>query len=617
MRGMAQIWRALPGMLGIRLWLHALRNPMFFSADEAISEMNALPLNFFWSTRREFALALRDRATQATRSLTAQIEKRILTEGHDYFARYLIDDGQADWRSHAKDTEVWLRLQMLRAANALSSVGAAELAAIIGRRSYLNRDVEDPDFFSSYSTGVRAVVGDAQPIIDAPDGDRLQVAQDVIRSPDIEKQQGWSAYCGTDPSGALDTLLRADLDVANAPLWSTLIGSLSFPERDQASSRRDHMVRIFDALTHASDEFLTLVARSLTDLYQIAPRRVVPSIAAWGSRLFRATAASDTHSLNPSRKIYEDAMNSPGGRLTHAALLDIAAHVQADEEVGQAFLDAITEAASAGGRQGAHARAVLVHAAGFVVKLDGQTVTETLLRVMSQNTAEASALRAVLVSDARLSTDASQIFSSHILRGVLELGVPAYPATMAAAKIIAPALAAVRGEADAGRWGITVADARKALHEGPPFLREGAAELLKRWIDQIEGGPAAAWRTGVGPLFAEVWPRERALRETGLTQHLADLVVATGEAFPDALRQVLPYLGTFEIRGSTYAIEKSAAPEQFPEETLLLLWRLFDNDGSHEIVGVAKLLDRLIVARPSIEFDRRLQTLNQRAVRYD
>ena len=48
-----------------------------------------------------------------------------------------------------------LRLNMLQEADALSKTGVAELSAIKERRDYLDRAVEDRDFFDSYSSGAR------------------------------------------------------------------------------------------------------------------------------------------------------------------------------------------------------------------------------------------------------------------------------------------------------------------------------------------------------------------------------------------------------------------------------------------------------------------------------
>lgn len=616
-RSLAETWRHMPGALGSRLWLHALRNATLFAADEAITGLETLSLNMFWSVRREFALVLRDRATDADPALVTRIERRILTEGDAYYTRYTIEEGQVDWRSHARDAEVWLRLNMLGAAGVLSEAGVAELAAIKRRRDYLDREVEERDFFRSYSTGVRTVIGNALPITDAADDERLVVARAIIHSPDIEKQLGWSVYCRTDPSGAFDTLRKASLDASNAPLWSALIGSLSFPQEERDSTIHGLVISIFVALEPATESFLALIIGRLSDLYSSFPRQAVPKISAWWPRLFASAIAHDNSPLDESRKLYDDAINSPGGRLTEAALVDIERSRQANEPISQNLLDAIAQAAGAEGRQGTLARAVLVNAAGFVLTIEGQNVAGMLDAALGDATAEGVALRAVLVNQARLSVVASQAFGKHILRGAIEVDGRGQAASTAAAKIMAPALSIIRKEKDADCWGITLADTAQALRNGPPALREGAANILMQWINQIEGGPAAAWRTSIGPLLAKVWPRERALREKELTRHFSGLAVNSADAFPEALEQLLPYLTRLEGHGNLYAIEQSASPEQFPRETLTLLWQLFGPGTTSNLYGVPNILERMIGSEPSIEFDRRLQWLDQRAVRYE
>ncbi|MCX8999914.1 SIR2 family protein [Rhizobiaceae bacterium BDR2-2] len=616
-RGLTEIWRAMPGMLGTRLWLHALRSPILFTADEAISELAELSLSHFWHVRRELALVLRDRAADADSELLSVVEHRILTEGEVYYARYEIEEGQVDWRAHARDTAVWLRLNMIGTAGRLSDAGIAELAAIKARRDYLDRDVADRDYFGSYSTGVRWVAGDAQPIKDASQQDRLEVAREAIRSPDIEKREGWNAYCRSDPNGAFDTLSQAPLDEANAPLWHDLIGSIAFP-KDQHDPTWDQLVTsIFATLEPATEAFLNLIIGPLADLYCSAPRRTAPGISAWWPRLLSTTIAQNDVPFEPSRELLFEAFNSPVGRLTQAALADIEESQKAGEPVKQEVLDAISQLASTAGRQGLLASAVLVEAVGFVLAIEGQQVSGIIDAALTGDTAEAMALRSVLVTYADLTVSASRAFSVHVLRGVTEIDDKPDSATAAAAKIIAPALSIVRGEADEVHWGVTLDEVARVLRVGPPALRKGAADILKQWITQIEGGPAAAWRTGIGPLLAKVWPRERALRQMELTRHFADLAIKAEEAFPEALEWVLPYLSVIEGHWGVYVIEESEAPEKFPRETLTLLWRLFGIDSTGDLYGIPKILDRLIAAMPAIEFDRRLQWLDQRAIRYD
>jgi len=615
-RSLVTTWRNMSGFLGCRLWLHALRNKALFTGDEAIAGLAELPLNVFWHVRRELALVLRDRAADADSNLVAQVEQRILTEGHAYYGHYTIENGQADWRAHARDSEVWLRLNMLNIAGMLSGRGSTELAAIKRTREYLDRDVEERDFFGSYSYGVQAVIGDAQPIIDAGDGERLEVARQVIHSPDIRKQLGWSVYCRTDPSGAFDTLAQAELDASNAPLWGALISSLSFPQGAPDESRSKLVISIFEVIKPANEIFLKPIIDRLADLYFSTPRQLALTIADWWPRLFAIAVAHDIEPFDASRELVDDAINSPAGRLTQAVLADIEWCRQAGEPIRSDLLKNIAHAASTEGRQGMFARAVLIRDAAFVLSIDGQTVAELLDAALSGESVEAAALRSVLVNMAHLSSTTSRVFCRHILQGVTEVGGRDRSARTAAAKIMYPALSIIRREHDAEHWGISLEQTDLALKKGPPALREGAVSVLTQWIHEIEGGPAEAWRTSIGPLLAR-WSRDRELCEKELTRHFAELAIASADAFPEALNQLLPYLTHLQGHGSLYAIESSEVPEKFPSETLTLLWKLFGPGCTNSLFGVPKVLERMIKAKPSIELDRRLQWLDQMALRYE
>jgi hypothetical protein len=615
-RRLADGWRTMPGKLGIRLWLHALCNPTLFTSNEAINGLMALTLNEFWTLRRELALVLRDRATNADADSLSLVEHRILTEGQKYYARYKVEKGQADWRTHARDTAVWLRLNMLNAAGRLSNAGTSELEAINNRRSYLAREVEDRDFFDSYSTGARLVVGDAQPIVDASDADRLEIARKAIHSPDIEKQQGWRAYCQADPNGAFDMLRQAPLDEPNALLWSELIDTLSFAKDDSNPTRNHLVVKIFSALEPATEAFLTLIINSLATLYFSAPRRTMPAVATRWPQLFAIAVDYDTVPFESSSNLIDEAINSPGGRLTQAVLIDISDRKQSGEPIGQELLSAITQAASAKGRQGVMARAILIESAGFVESINGQGITPLLDAALGGDTGEAVALRSVMVRHGRLSRPAYRAFSIHILRGVTELDSQKSPDRVAA-NIISPALSIVCNETDAAAWGFNLSDVAHVLRSGPQALREGAAHFLNQWITQFEGDPATAWRRYIEPLLAEVWPRERALRDRKLTLHFADLAVKVGNAFPEALDRLQPYLDVVENNRLTYTICESQVPEKFPSETLTLLWKLFGIGSTGDLHNVHQILDRVVAVQPKLEVDRRLQWLDQRAVRYE
>lgn len=331
--------------------------------------------------------------------------------------------------------------------------------------------------------------------------------------------------------------------------------------------------------------------------------------------MFSTAVHYNRETFNANRELVEDAVNSPIGRLTQALLTDIDWCRKEGGTINAELLKRLVDVASIEGGQGVFGRAVLIRDAAFVLSIDGEAVTGLLDAALAGESVEAAALRSVLVHQANLSSTISQVFCKHILLGVTEIGGRDLSSRAAAAKIMAPALSIIRQEPNAETWGISLEQTDLALKKGPPALRVDAVRLLAQWIHEIEGGPAEAWRTSIGPLLAR-WSRDRELYERELTQHFAELAIASAEAFPEALNQLLPYLTRLHGRGSFYAIDSSEIPEKFPSETLTLLWALFGPGCTSSLYGVPKVLDRMIKAKPSIEVDRRLQWLDQMALRY-
>lgn len=609
-------WRAMPGRIGLRLWMHAIRDPQLYSSDEAITEITGLPLDDFWRVHRELAFVIKDRAGDANKEIVSHLEHRIRTEAHQYYQCYEIAAGQPDWRDYARDQDVWFRLKILEAAGALSAAGASELAEIILRHPHLDRSVEDRDFFRSYSFGVRSVVGDSTAIAAAPDDDRLRVAQESFTSPDIEKQRGWRAFCQSNPEGALEVLRRADLNDANAPLWSDFISVLAYDKMLKGEVRIALIHSVFARLNEAQDRFLTIVARELASLYWSSPRRDEPAIAAWWPRLFEAATSITQDDLEEQEDLTDKALNSPSGQLTDALLVDIDLARKAGEEVTPAHAAYLLRAATARGKQGTLSRVALINNLNFIISLNVSMLIEELVTRVETDGWEGRALRKVLVSHAQLSTAVTRIFGRAIVEGAISVGSEAR-ADLAAANLIFPVMDTLRRGHNAKSLGISTIEVARALREGSQFLREGALDAMAAWIKEMEEGPESSWRTVIHPMLVQVWPRERRYKHPKLSRHLAELAVNAAGEFPNALRYLLPYIAPFEGRGTLYDIESTTAPEDHPLETLTLLWALLGPDSQAESYNLPKLLDRLVAANPLLETDRRLQWLEQRFMRYD
>lgn len=612
-RAAAQDWGTLPGRLGKRLALHAMRNVATFDADEALDTVLGLSLSDFWNIRREIALLLADRAGTASQDRIDAVTQRILETGELYYARYPIEEGQADWRAHARDAEVWLRLLMLEGAERLSAEAQAELAAIKTRRLYLDRAVEDSDFFSSYSSGVHTVTGTTEPLTSVEPDDRLQVAQELVNSNDIERHHGWQAYCRLDPRGAFQTLAAAELSEPNLALWNAFAASLSVGDDKEKALRHDLAVETLQRLAPLAPHALRPVAASLVDLLFFGPRRRVEALEDWCDRLWEALSP-DPIEINAETDIYGIALNTPAGRLVQMLVgeLDESRKAGGPNLVRQ--VARLRQVAAADGGAATLARAVIVHEIAFLLTADDELVRTSIVPRLDADGAEAKALRRVLITYANVTPAVSHVAANALIRGAVESAPSSQKATAIASRILRPALAAVRGEAD-DRWGITAGQVRTVLRQSPAAVRKGALNVLARWLHGDEAGVEATWDLMVGPFFAQVWPKERRFVDEANNQDLIALAVGAGARFPIAFATLRNFMSPFSgNRGSLHAIKKSTAPEQYARDTLDLLWTIYGPHGE-PTYEMGDILDRLIIADASLEVDRRLQSLEQRTTR--
>lgn len=604
-------WPTMTGELGIRLWLHALRETMLYTADEAINGLMDLSDEHFWTLRREIALVLRDRASDATYDSITAIEYRIITEGHTYFNSIKVAEGLPDWREHARDKAVWLRLNMIDASGSISDTGASELTLIKKRRDYLDREVEDPDFFDSYVSPVRAVLGDAQPISEAREEERLDVARKAIQSPDIEKQQGWLAYCQTDPPGAVDMLENEPLVEKNVQLWFDLVRTLAYSKGGDDTGSKELSPIVFNKLEEASDEFIFQIIRPLTDMYCSYPRSAANGLSAWWLRLFDIAERYDYAQPEPGEDLINLAISSPGGILTQALLIDISEAKKTEGTVGQGYLDTLVRFAESDGRQGLMSRAVLVANAELVMSVACRRIVTILDDVLGRDTLEAEQLRSVLVLCPDLHMSIYRAYSGHIIRGVTEVDSKG-GAFDVASKIMAPAISVVTESEEGGGWGLTLDDVAQALRDGPASLREGSVNYLKRYLEDLEGNKADSWRNHIRPLLSCIWPVEIALRDSRQAPHFAVLAIEAGDAFPEAFDWVAPYLEVSNDYMVTLAMRKSEVPEHHPKKALSLLWKMYGESSIDYLYNIQEILDRFVLSLPSIEVDRRFQRLYQK-----
>ena len=616
-KGVASGWKNLPGRVGLRLCLHAMRDAELFDADEAMSTLLEASDTDFWTIRREIALLLKDRAGTASPGLVREVEERILQTGDAYYDRYAVEPGEADWRTHARDAAVWVHLNMLQDASVLSEIGSEELSAITERRDYLNRDVEDRDFFEIYSTSGRYIAADPAPIIEAPEDDRLQVARELAKSPDLGLRGGWSVFCRSHPQGAFDSLCKGDVTAANGALWDDFLHGLASGDKASKEIHDDLSVRAFDHLSEIDTDILRPMVSGLSALIRSAPRQRLADLDGWLERLWKIVSKQPGQLLDLSSDLYDKAINSIAGRLTETLLLEMDARRQQDIVPSDAQRQLVRRIADHEGPAGQLGRAVLTHDASFLLSVERNCVVDILRPRISASDEEGAALRAVMLSTGSISPDLTQLLGEVVKKGAIESEQSGHVARAIAANVLRPAVADIRGDHSV-RWGLTASDVAHVLREAPQEIRRGALEVLAIWLRDDPAGVEEAWCAMIIPFFKKVWPKEHKFCDVSLTPRLIDLAVGSGDQFPTAVEFLQPYLSPYDRGyGSLHSIDKSEVPEKFPRETLNLLWLVCGPKSRGSFYEVSKIIDRLIDADPGIEDNRSLQWLEQRAERFE
>ena len=133
---------------------------------------------------------------------------------------------------------------------------------------------------------------------------------------------------------------------------------------------------------------------------------------------------------------------------------------------------------------------------------------------------------------------------------------------------------------------------------------------------------AERWQGAVGPWFDRIWPKDKKMRSEDEAAALAEVVIETGEAFPDALQVINPFL--IHVTDSRvrvpYLLTKDDSPckvlvSTFPDEVLDLLDKLVPDQRSETELWrfhrLSELLDQLETEAPRLGDDRRFKRLRE------
>lgn len=615
-RASAEILRKIPGKVGSRLWLYGLRNPSLYTAVEVAQFLVDLPHDHFWGIRRELILLLESRARDMSGALIAKICRRIANEGPALFAD-LDFPGATDWRPHARDREMWLRLKAIDRVGVLPKSSRTLLRKIISQLQLTNEDYEDRDLFSTYSSGVTYVTGDAKVLINTAPEERLAQALEQQGAWDPDIQRNWSAYCTADPIAAFATLAKSRAFAKNIQLWSDLIGAIAWaPQNEDEKSKATRQrvaLAVFGKLKHAGHGIISQLANRLADLWPNAPDLV------WWDRIWSLLEAKDDNEkmeLEDGERFYERVINRAAGR--HARHL-IESLDEASRKKNKALVRSLMQRAlhlmESETHAGWLARGVFARHASFLLSINYHITRKALLPKLKTLDTQGKVLRATLVELGGLTQSATRAFKAPLLMAIGESRATGYAASNVAANLLRPLF--LQAGLVSSDWGVTMKEARQALRMASPSIRAGAAECFKQWVVNTEMSPEDSWNKAVRSVFEEVWPQEKSYRHADCTTDLAATCIGTRTLFPDALDVIKHHLHPLnEDWAYLHFITESRAPDDFPEETLELLWIICGPGSTAQSMDLAEVLDRIKTSREQLSRQRRFQWLEQRAVRY-
>lgn len=121
------------------------------------------------------------------------------------------------------------------------------------------------------------------------------------------------------------------------------------------------------------------------------------------------------------------------------------------------------------------------------------------------------------------------------------------------------------------------------------------------------------WTKRVGPFIDRFWPQDNAHKSPAVSAAFSQLVLKTGEAFPDAVAATKKFLMAsrdYDMFPYELREERAHLIEAFPDAVLEVLYLTISNaGGSH--YGLREVLNHLVLTMPNFRMDRRFQHLER------
>ena len=145
---------------------------------------------------------------------------------------------------------------------------------------------------------------------------------------------------------------------------------------------------------------------------------------------------------------------------------------------------------------------------------------------------------------------------------------------------------------------------------------ETASQALLQAFQSTEAKKEIYWRSRVWPFIQNIWPKSMNLVSPRIAEDFAQVALASGSRFPEALSVVQPWISSIEETSVVInMLRESTLCEQFPEEALTMLDTIISERPNQyrflDIGDFTECLDQISVHLPNIREDKRFKKLEE------
>ncbi|MBA4172252.1 MAG: hypothetical protein C0511_06265 [Hyphomicrobium sp.] len=604
-RRIVRRWDEESMLLFVRLGLHAKCNATCFLPSEVTTALSTLSDQTFWisDAKREINRLCVERWGSLSDDDRKLIESRICVgPPRDMFPDGAFED--KEWSSLVDDRRFRRLRRIMDAGGQLSASSQAVLAEIAARHPVEVTGSGERDDFNSWMEMRHGPQGDPKTLETIPVGDLVDVGVRLNRDHNLNSEQAWELYCQSDPLRALSGLrAQAQNENWNAWAWRAFVWGTTNTEVTEAVLQASALIATMpDAclrpLTHSIASWLRTVDRNKhfrgsesDDVFF----RVWDRVAA---ACLEASASLDGEVIT-SGDVVTRSLNEDGGILADALIARMwAKQPRPNGEFSAPFQSRFDRLVTGSGRAGTLARVRLAWDTRLLYQVDPAWTRNKLLPLFDWSHKEAQLLWRARANDRHfvgppelfnaLKAPFIEAFSRNAddqtLRGLVE-------------QLLHVALWRRRPKDDA--YALEPREVKRALSVAPGSVRHVAAHRFFDWLrseDDVATSSSERWRSDVGPLFREVWPRDVHARDAETTKRFAWMALEADDAFPEVVDAILDFLVPLDLHFLRIELRQDGAGHgvaaRHPKAFIRLLDALIDVKSSRLPEDLGDALDR-------------------------